>query len=205
MRYDLFSSFHLSIPSFPIPFCFLLGYSHFAFLSNPSSLLFLLPLFSLPPSSNFLLPLSFPSHLTISLLLPSLSPMYALPPFLLFFSSFPFLRPPSFPLPTLYHFSHPLTLFSPSSFPPLSLDSYLSPHCLFVPIIPPNDLPTVFLPISHLVNRFSSFECKGLESTNKWNKSNTSFHVSDGIRLQKYSRIHKNRCSENDVSARAFS
>ena len=159
-RYDLFSSFHLSIPSLPIPFCFLLGYSHFAFLSNPSSLLFLLPLFSLPPSSNFLLPLSFPSHLTISLLLPSLSPMYALPPFLLFFSSFPFLRPPSFPVPTLYHFSHPLPLFSPSSFPPLSLDSYLSPHCLFVPIIPPNDLPTLFLPISHLVNRFNAFNAR---------------------------------------------
>ena len=78
----------------------------------------------------------------------------------LFFSSFPFLRPPSFPLPTLYHFSHPLTLFSPSSFPPLSLDSYLSPHCLFVPIIPPNDLPTVFLPISHLVNRFNAFNAR---------------------------------------------
>ena len=160
MRYDLFSSFHLSIPSLPIPFCFLLGYSHFAFLSNPSSLLFLLPLFSLPSSSNFFLPLSFPSHLTISLLLPSLSPMYPLPPFLLFFPSLHFLRPPSFPLPTLYHFSHPLTLFSPSSFPPLSLDSYLSPHCLFVPIIPPNDLPTVFLPISHLVNRFNAFNAR---------------------------------------------
>ena len=158
MRYDLFSSFHPSIPPLPIPFCFLLGYSHFSFLSNPSSLLFLLPLFSLPPSSNFLLPLSFPSHLTISLLLPSLSPMpSALPSF---FSSFPFLRPPSFPLPTLYHFSHPLTLFSPSSFPPLSLDSYLSPHCLFVPIIPPNDLPTVFLPISHLFNRFNAFNAR---------------------------------------------
>ena len=156
----MFSSFHLSIPSLPIPFCFLLGYSHFAFLSNPSSLLFLLPLFSLPPSSNFLLPLSFPSHLTISLLLPSLSPMYALPLFLLFFSSFPFLRPPSFPLPTLYHFSHPLTLFSPSSFPPLSLNSFLPPHRLFVPLILPNVLTTVFLPICPLVNRFNAFNAR---------------------------------------------
>ena len=122
-RYDLFSSFHLSIPSLPIPFCFLLGYSHFAFLSNPSSLLFLLPLFSLPPSSNFLLPLSFPSHLTISLLLPSLSPMYALPPFLLFSPPFPFFALLRFPS---QHFT-----ISPT----LSLSSVLPPSLLFLWIL----------------------------------------------------------------------
>ena len=117
----MFSSFHLSIPSLPIPFCFLLSYSHFAFLSNPSSLLFLLPLFSLPPSSNFLLPLSFPSHLTISLLLPSLSLSHvcpsALPSFFLLLSlSSPSFVSPSDTLPFLPP-SHSLQSFLlPSSF-----------------------------------------------------------------------------------------
>ena len=148
------------LPSFhslsPHSFFFLLRSSLFAFLSNPSSLLFFLPLFSLLPSSNSLLLLSFLSHLSFSLFLPSLSSSYPLPPFLLFFSSLPILLPPSFPLPTLYHFSHPLPLFSPSSFPPLSLNSFLPPHRLFVPLILPNVLTTVFLLICHLVNRFNA-------------------------------------------------
>ena len=124
MRYDLFSSFHLSIPSLPIPFCFLLGYSHFAFLSNPSSLLFLLPLFSLPPSSNFLLPLSFPSHLTISLLLPSLSlPCMPFRPSFFFSPPFPFFALLRFP------FRH--STISPT----LSLSSVLPPSLLFLWIL----------------------------------------------------------------------
>ena len=106
-RCDFFSSFHLSIPPLPIPFVFP---SLFAFLFNPSSLLFHLPLFSLPPSINPLLPLSFPFHLTFSLS----PPLFLCLP-LFFFT-------PSFPLPTFLPFLHPLPPFSPS-FPPLSLNS----------------------------------------------------------------------------------
>ena len=194
-RCDFFSSFHLSIPPLPIPFVFP---SLFAFLFNPSSLLFHLPLFSLPPSINPLLPLSFPFHLTLSLS----------PPLFLCLSLFFF--PPPFPFFSLLRFPSQLSTISPpsptlQSFFPSSFPAFLPSFPLSVLLIPPKALQTVFLPTCHLVNRFSSFECKGLESTSKWNKRNTSFHVPDGLRLQKYSRIHKNRCPENDVSARAYS
>ena len=155
MRYDFFSSSHLSIPSLPIPIL----------LSSPI----------LPPSfSSFLCSLFFPPlipsflpHFPPTLHSLSLSPMYPLPPFLPLSSFPPSLLPPSLLLPTLYHFSHPLPLFSPSSYPPLSLDSYLPFHCLFLPLIPPNDLQTAFLPICLLANRFNIFELKALKSTSK--------------------------------------
>ena len=163
-RYDLFSSFHLSILSLPIPF-FFSSAPHFLLSSPilpPSFSFFLCSLFFPPVIPSSLIPLP-PFILSLSSLSPSflsLSSSYPLPPFLLFFSSLPILLPPSFPLPTLYHFSHPLPLFSPSSFPPLSLNSFLPPHSLFVPLILPNVLTTVFLPICHLVNRFNALNAE---------------------------------------------
>ena len=128
MRYDYFSSFHLSIPSLPFLF-FLPGSSLFAILSNPSSLLFLLPLYSLPPFISSLLPLSFPSHLTFSLFLPSLSlpcvpfrpPLIVSPP-----NALPFL-PPSHSLQS-FLLASSFPGFLPSS--PKSVRATYSTECL---------------------------------------------------------------------------
>ena len=120
----MFSSFHLSIPSLPIPFCFLLGYSHFAFLSNPSSLLFLLPLFSLPPSSNFLLP---PSHSPLTLQSLSFFPLSL--PCMPFRPSF-FFAPP-FPFFALLRSPFQHSTISPT----LYLSSVLPPSLLFLWIL----------------------------------------------------------------------
>ena len=160
-----------SIFPFPLsPFLFFLPRSSlFAILSKPPSFLFLLPLFFLLFSINSLFPPSFPSQpylLSLSSLSLSLPRVTSCPPFFFLLpshSSSSFVSPSNTPpfLPP----SH--SLFSPSSLPPLSLDSYLPPHCLFVPLIPPNDLPTIFLSICHLVNPFNSFECKCLERSNK--------------------------------------
>ena len=122
------------LPSFhslsPHSFFFLLRSSLFAFLSNPSSLLFFLPLFSLLPSSNSLLLLSFLSHLSFSLFLPSLSL-----PRIPFRPSFSFSLP--FPFFSLLRFLSQHFTISPT----LSLSSVLPPSLLFLWIL--SFLPTV--------------------------------------------------------------